>query len=93
MRIGDHINANMQISVFNLNCNRLKDNRLTVINNYNERIKAFRINNDKKGRLELAKSWLYNETTSFYTTRRILFGAMAEKIINQQLREQPAPKT
>lgn len=75
------------INILNLNCDRLKSNRLEVLKFYNQEIKKMREKGDKEGFKKLAERWFSQKWYSYFTTRRILLGSHAEtylKSINYQ---------
>ena len=74
------------IRILGLNCDRLKQNRLKVIHEF-EKIRQGRKHNSRMNkssiRTAIAEQW-FEKPMSFYTTRRILLGNYAEDIISRQ---------
>jgi len=66
------------IKVFNLNCDRLVEDRLKVFYSYLQRIKSARKNNDTEIHSKLASTWFRERWPSFFTTRRLLLERNAE---------------
>ncbi|MFZ2450592.1 MAG: retron Ec78 anti-phage system effector HNH endonuclease PtuB [Methylovulum miyakonense] len=60
------------IEYFNLNCDRLNQDRVAVIRQYNKEVKKARLRNDKNCFSKLASQWFQNQWPSYFTTRRIL---------------------
>ena len=68
------------IEILNLNCDRLKDQRLKVRNEYNRQIaKAKR--KDKKVFTKMAEQWFQDKWPNFFTTRRLLLEQYAENYL------------
>ncbi|MBE0469901.1 MAG: TIGR02646 family protein [Methyloprofundus sp.] len=66
------------IKVLNLNCQRLCDDRLEVLKQYNQEIaRAIKQNNSDIFK-QLPQRWFSKKWPSFFTTRRILLGKHAE---------------
>ena len=65
-------------TALNLNCSRLRHERLAVLKQYNQAVAAARKNNDKYFKAKLAARWFGNRWPSYFTTRRILLGDAAE---------------
>jgi uncharacterized protein (TIGR02646 family) len=66
------------IEILNLNCDRLKSNRLEVLKFYNQEVKKMRENGDKEGFKKLAERWFSQKWHSYFTTRRIFLSNHAE---------------
>lgn len=66
------------IRILNLNCYRLKDDRLEVLKIYNQEIAKARKSNNTQIFTELSVRWFNNRWPSFFTTRRVLLGKHAE---------------
>ncbi|HEW98157.1 MAG: TIGR02646 family protein [Candidatus Parabeggiatoa sp. nov. 3] len=66
------------IKALNINCDRLKDQRLAVRNEYNRQVKAARKKKDREVFTRMAVQWFQNKWPSFFTTRRLLLGQYAE---------------
>jgi len=66
------------VAVLNLNCDRLCQDRLKVLYEYNHRVGEARKANDKSYQHNIAVRWFSKRWPSFFTTRRILLGAAAE---------------
>jgi uncharacterized protein (TIGR02646 family) len=66
------------IENLNLNCDRLNQQRLAVLKQYNQEIKKARTTNNIQIHLQLAERWFRQKWPSFFTTRRILLGDHAE---------------
>ncbi|MGB3919332.1 MAG: retron system putative HNH endonuclease [Thiothrix litoralis] len=66
------------IDVLNLNCDRLNQQRLVVLHDYERRVKQARLKNDKTIFYTLAQRWFSLHWPAFFTTRRILLGSHAE---------------
>lgn len=66
------------IEILNLNCQRLLDDRLEVLKEYNQEIAKARKAQDKEGLKKLSQRWFSRKWPSFFTTRRILLGQHAE---------------
>jgi uncharacterized protein (TIGR02646 family) len=69
------------IEHLNLNCDRLNQQRLAVLNEYERVIKIARNQNDRDIFSKLSKHWLQTKWRSFFTTRRILLGQHAENYL------------
>ena len=67
----------------NLNCQRLQDNRLEVLKRYNMEVAKYRKANDKQGLQKLAERWFSQRWPSYFSTRRYLLGAHAERYLQQ----------
>ena len=67
------------IEILNLNCQRLRDDRLEVLKFYNQAATKARKGNNRQYKTQLAESWLRRRWPSFFTTRRILLGQTAEQ--------------
>ena len=70
------------IKVFNLNCDRLIENRLQVFHDHQRKIKSARQKHNTQIHNQLAKAWFHEKWPSFFTTRRILLGRHAEDYLN-----------
>ena len=66
------------IEILNLNCDRLKSNRLEVLKFYNQAVAQARKSNNQQIFEQLAQRWFSQRWLSFFTTRRILLGQHAE---------------
>lgn len=66
------------IEILNLNCDRLKSNRLEVLKFYNQAVAQARKSNNQRIFKQLAQHWFSQRWLSFFTTRRILLGQHAE---------------
>lgn len=71
------------IEILNLNCQRLKDNRLEVLKRYNQQVAKYRKANDRQGLKKLAQRWFSKPWPSYFATRRALLGKHAEAYLNQ----------
>lgn len=71
------------IGGLNLNCQRLRDERLEVLKHYNQQITKARKANNKHFRKQLASRWFNQRWPSFFTTRRVLLGQPAEEYLAQ----------
>ncbi|NLY64944.1 MAG: TIGR02646 family protein [Alcaligenaceae bacterium] len=71
------------IELLNLNCQRLCEDRLTILKQYNQEIAKARRINDKLIFQKLAEKWFSKKWPSFFTTRRILLGTHAEKFLTE----------
>jgi uncharacterized protein (TIGR02646 family) len=71
------------IKILNLNCSRLSDDRKKVFDSYQLLLSSARREGNLEIKEQLAKRWFDGVVTSFYTTRRILLGAVAEKSIGK----------
>jgi uncharacterized protein (TIGR02646 family) len=82
MGIADHCYSTVAelventIRILNLNCDRLNQQRLKVLAQYNREIGKARKNKDKQIHSKLVERWL--QSLAFFTTRRILLGQHAE---------------
>jgi len=74
--------ASNTIDVFNLNCDRLVENRIRIFSSYQQKIEFARTSGDPKIHGKLAKAWFNKKWPSFFTTRRILLGHHAESHLN-----------
>lgn len=66
------------IEVLNLNCQRLCDERLLVLKQYNQEMAKARKANNENIFKQLTEKWFNKKWPSFFTTRRILLRAHAE---------------
>lgn len=73
--------AEETIRILNLNCQRLCDDRLKVLAEYNRLVKYYRERNDKQGFEKILKSVFYKKFPSFFTTWRSLLGKHAEEYL------------
>ena len=71
------------ISILNLNCQRLCDDRLEILKSYNQEVAKARRVNDRQGFEKLARRWFSDKWPSFFTTRRILLDQHAEVFLEQ----------
>jgi len=71
------------IEILNLNCDRLKEQRLEVLKSYNQELTKARKSNDREWHAKLAGRWFGCVWPSFFSTRRILLGQHAEKYLQQ----------
>lgn len=71
------------IKILNLNCSRLLDDRKEVFDSYQLLLSAARREGNLEIKEQLAKRWFDGVITSFYTTRRILLGDVAERLISK----------
>jgi uncharacterized protein (TIGR02646 family) len=69
------------IATLNLNCDRLNQQRLAVLNQYNQVIKKARSNDDRQIYSKLAVRWFQQQWLPFFTTRRILLDEHAENYL------------
>lgn len=69
------------IENLNLNCDRLTQQRLVILRDYNREIKKGREKNDKDIFSKLAQKWFQNKWPRFFTTRRILLHRSAEEYL------------
>jgi uncharacterized protein (TIGR02646 family) len=69
------------IEHLNLNCDRLNQQRLALLRQYNQEIAKARKNNDKSIFTKLAEHWFQKQWLPFFTTRRILLGTHAENYL------------
>jgi uncharacterized protein (TIGR02646 family) len=72
------------IQHLNLNCDRLNQQRLALLRQYNQEIAKARKNNDKSIFTKLAERWFQTQWLPFFTTRRILLSHHAESYLQQQ---------
>lgn len=70
------------IEILNLNCLRLCDDRLVILNEWNQHIARARKANNREIHSQLAKRWFSNKWPSFFSTRRILLGKHAEAYLS-----------
>lgn len=73
--------AEETIRILNLNCQRLCDDRLKVLQEYNRLIKQYRERNDKQAFEKISKSVFSKKFPSFFTTWRSLLGKHAEEYL------------
>lgn len=73
--------AEETIRILNLNCQRLCDDRLKVLQEYNRLVKQYRERNDKQGFEKISKSVFSQKFPSFFTIWRSLLGKHAEKYL------------
>lgn len=66
------------IEILNLNCQRLCDDRLAVLKEWNRQFKVARTANDQDWKKKLAERWFSTPWPAFFTTKRILLGKDAE---------------
>lgn len=66
------------IEILNLNCDRLNQQRLAVLNQYNQEIAKARRQQDRDVFSKLATRWFQQRWLPFFTTRRILLTHHAE---------------
>lgn len=71
------------IRVLNLNCDRLSDRRKDILDDYVARMVYARKNGDRSVKENLAEEWFGNKVMGFFTTRRLLLGDEAEKVIKR----------
>lgn len=69
------------INVLNLNCSRLSEARKGVLKYYNQKAAAAAKVRDKYYKAKLADEWFGRGVTSLFTTKRLLLGEEAEKVI------------
>lgn len=69
------------IEHLNLNCDRLNQQRLLLIRQYERTIKQARLTNDQQIHTKLAVRWFQQKWLPFFTTRRILLGHHAENYL------------
>ena len=69
------------IEVFNLNCQRLCDERLVMLVHYSQQVARARKANNKNIFDQLAARWFSQSWPSFFTTRRALLGKYAESYL------------
>lgn len=67
------------IDIFNLNCDRLIQERLLVFYDYQRKIKAARKSNNTQIHNQLASLWFSIKWPSFFSTRRVLLGRYSEQ--------------
>ena len=72
------------VELLNLNCQRLRDDRLKVLKLYNQEITKARRTGDTLIFQKLADRWFSQKWPSFFTTRRILLGQHAEKVLTKK---------
>ncbi|MEQ1528995.1 MAG: retron system putative HNH endonuclease [Methylococcales bacterium] len=90
LQIGENTYASVSelvektIETLNLNCDRLMKDRLAVLYQYNQTIKKAREHDDHDVFSKLAERWLQKKWLSFFTTRRVLLGEHAEKLLKNQ---------
>lgn len=65
-------------SALNLNCDRLCTDRLQVLIQYNQEVEKARKLRDKNYSQKIAAKWFGSKWPSYFTTRRILLGQVAE---------------
>jgi uncharacterized protein (TIGR02646 family) len=70
------------IEHLNLNCDRLNQQRLAVLKQYNQEVAKARKNGDKTVFTTLANRWFQQKWLPFFTTRRILLGHHAENYLS-----------
>jgi uncharacterized protein (TIGR02646 family) len=78
----DELVANT-IRIFNLNCDRLNQQRKAILFDYNRRIKIARENGDEQVFAKLTRQWFTQKWLPFFTTRRILLSNHAEAYLSQ----------
>ena len=71
------------IKVFNLNCDRLVQQRKKLLHLYNAKMKKAREANDRQWQEKLAQQWLSKPWQAFFTTRRCLLKDKAEQYLTQ----------
>ncbi len=71
------------IDVLNLNCDRLIQQRRSVLHQYNKLVAEARKRNDKQCFSKMAAQWFQNQWPQFFTIRRILLGEHAEVYLEQ----------
>lgn len=69
------------IKVLNFNCQRLCDDRLEVLKNYNQEIARAKKQSNPAIFQQLPQRWFSKKWPSFFTTRRILLGNHAESYL------------
>lgn len=69
------------IEHLNLNCDRLNQQRLAVLHQYNQEIAKARKRQDRDVFVKLAERWFQSRWISFFTTRRILLNKHAENYL------------
>jgi uncharacterized protein (TIGR02646 family) len=67
------------IKILNLNCDRLKDQRLLVLRSYNREVARGRKSNTRDIHAIIAKRWFNKRWPAFFSTRRVLLGLNAER--------------
>ncbi|HHQ4456118.1 TPA: retron system putative HNH endonuclease [Aeromonas hydrophila] len=67
--------------VFNLNCDRLTDRRKAIFISYSRLIKNAKKRGDTQIFKKMAENTFRNKWPSFFTTRRLIIGASAEKYL------------
>ena len=70
------------IEHLNLNCDRLNQQRLAVLKQYNQEVAKARKSGDKTVFTTLANRWFQQKWLPFFTTRRILLGHHAENYLS-----------
>lgn len=73
--------AEETIRILNLNCQRLCDDRLKVLEEYNRLVKRYRERNDKQGFEKISESVFHKRFPPFFTTWRSLLGKHAENYL------------
>lgn len=73
--------AEETIRILNLNCRRLCDDRLKVLQEYNRLVKQYRERNDKQCFEKISQSVFNKRFPSFFTTWRSLLGEHAEEYL------------
>lgn len=71
------------IAILNLNCDRLNNQRLELLYEYNRLVTNARKRNDRTIFVSLAERWFRYSWPDFFTTRRILLHKHAEKYLSQ----------
>ncbi|KPA09380.1 hypothetical protein MHK_010411 [Candidatus Magnetomorum sp. HK-1] len=71
------------IDILNLNCDRLKQQRLLILKKYNQMIAKARKRNDKECFSKISALWFKDKWQSFFTTRRLLLGKHAEVFLSK----------
>lgn len=74
--------VNRTIEILNLNCTRLKDQRLLVLRKYNQEMAKARKSHDQKWHARIASYWFGKKWRRFFSTRRILLGRHAEEYLH-----------
>lgn len=69
------------IDIFNLNCDRLIQERLLIFYDFQQKIKAARKINNTKIHKQLTSYWFSNKWPSFFSTRRILLDNYSEQYL------------
>jgi len=70
------------IDIFNLNCDRLIQERRLIFHDYQRKIKAAKKANNIQIHDQLADYWFSNKWPSFFSIRRILLARPAEQYLN-----------